>query len=127
MRLPSPTFARFSLALAAFAGTGSAFADDTVVNGANTAWVLTSTALVLFMTLPGLALFYAGLVRSKNVLSVMMQCFAIACVASVLWFAVGYSAAFSTGNALLGSFDKVFLAGVGASSVSNGLPEPVCF
>jgi Amt family ammonium transporter len=125
MRLPSTTFTRFGLALAALVGTGSALADDAVVSGANTAWVLTSTALVLFMTLPGLALFYAGLVRSKNVLSVMMQCFAIACLASVLWFAVGYSAAFSAGNALLGSFDKAFLAGVGANSVSGSLPEPV--
>ena len=64
------------------------------LNGANTAWILTSTALVLFMTLPGLSLFYAGLVRTKNVLSVLMQCFSIAVVISLLWFAVGYSIAF---------------------------------
>ena len=64
------------------------------INGANTAWILTSTALVLFMTLPGLSLFYAGLVRTKNVLSVLMQCFAIAVTISILWLVVGYSIAF---------------------------------
>jgi len=70
----------------------TAFADD--LNGANTAWILTATALVLFMTIPGLSLFYGGLVRSKNVLSVLMQCFAVTCLASIIWFAVGYSMAF---------------------------------
>ncbi len=75
----------------------------------DTAWILTSTALVLFMTLPGLALFYGGLVRSKNVLSVMAQCVAIACLASVLWLAVGYSLAFSGGGPLIGDFDRAFL------------------
>ena len=69
----------------------------------NTAWILTSTALVLFMTLPGLALFYAGLVQSKNVLSVMMHCFSIACLMSVLWLAGAYSLAFADGNAHYGS------------------------
>jgi len=107
--------------LLSFAGTAHADA----VNGANSAWVLTSTALVLFMTLPGLALFYAGLVRSKNVLSVMMQCFAIACLASILWFVLGYSLAFSTGNAFLGDFSKALLAGVGVDSISGTLPETV--
>ena len=68
------------------------FADE--LNGANTAWILTSTALVLFMTIPGLSLFYGGLVRSKNALSVLMQCFAITCMASLIWFAFGYSLAF---------------------------------
>ena len=67
-------------------------------NTGDTAWLITATALVLFMTLPGLALFYAGLVRSKNVLSILMQCFAITCVVSVLWLAVGYSLAFSDGG-----------------------------
>jgi Amt family ammonium transporter len=70
--------------------------------GADTAWILTATALVLFMTLPGLALFYGGLVRSKNVLSVLLQCFAIAGVASILWFVAGYSLAFADGNAFVG-------------------------
>jgi len=80
-----------------------------IVNEANTAWILTATALVLFMTLPGLALFYGGLVRSKNVLSILSQCFGIACVVSVLWLLCGYSLAFSNGenvNALIGNFDK---------------------
>lgn len=83
-----------------------------VLNNANTAWMLTASALVLFMTLPGLALFYAGLVRVKNVLSVLMQCFAIAAVASLLWFAVGYSLAFGVGNEYIGDFSKVFLADI---------------
>ncbi len=82
------------------------------VNPANTAWMLTASALVLFMTLPGLALFYAGLVRVKNVLSVLMQCFAIAAIASLLWFAVGYSLAFGVGNEYIGDFSKVFLADI---------------
>lgn len=114
------------LGTAQFAG-----ADDMVnvvkseVNGANSAWILTSTALVLFMTLPGLALFYGGLVRTKNVLSVLMQCFAIACLASMLWFVAGYSLAFTTGGPLLGDLSKAFLSGIGAESVSGTLPESV--
>jgi Amt family ammonium transporter len=114
-----------SVAGGAWAQDLAAATDGATINGANTAWMLTSTALVLFMTLPGLALFYAGLVRSKNVLSVMMQCFAIACIASVLWFAVGYSLAFSEGNALLGGMQKALLADISAGSVLNGLPETV--
>ncbi len=112
-------------------GSGSGFAQDvitpagSVVNAANSAWVLSSTALVLFMTLPGLALFYGGLVRTKNVLSVLMQCFAIACLASILWFVLGYTLAFTPGSGLLGGFDKLFLSGVTATSVSGGLPETV--
>lgn len=95
------------------------------LNSANTAWIMTSTALVLMMTLPGLALFYSGLVRSKNVLSVLMQCFAIACVASFVWFAVGYSIAFTEGNAYFGDLSKAFLAGVGEGSMSGDIPESV--
>ena len=76
------------------------------LNGANTAWILTSTALVLFMTLPGLALFYGGLVQAKNVLSVLMHCFAIACMASILWMGVVYSLAFDEGNAWIGGLGK---------------------
>ena len=72
------------------------------MDGADTAWILTSTALVIFMTLPGLALFYAGLVRSQNVLSVLMNCFAIAATVSILWFVVAYSIAFGDGNAWWG-------------------------
>ena len=102
---------------------GLAFAQEAQLNEANTSWILTSTALVLFMTLPGLSMFYAGLVRSKNVLSVFMQCFAVACLMSILWFAVGYSIAFSEGNAYLGDFSKAFMAGVGRDSLSGDIPE----
>ena len=97
------------------------------MDGANTAWILTSTALVLFMTLPGLALFYGGLVRSSNVLSVLMHCFAIACLASILWLAIGYSLAFADGSAWVGSFQKAFFAGVGKEALSGDIPESVFF
>lgn len=98
------------------------------MDGANTAWILTSTALVLFMTLPGLALFYGGLVRAKNILSVLMHCFSIACLASVLWLVIVYSLAFSDGGAAnqwIGGLDKAFLAGVGTDSLSGDIPETV--
>ena len=100
---------------------------DTLDSG-DTAWILTSTALVLFMTLPGLALFYGGLVRAKNVLSVLMQCFVIACVVSVLWVIYGYSIAFGDGgsmNAWVGGLDNAFLANVTRDSLSGTLPESV--
>jgi ammonium transporter, Amt family len=97
------------------------------LNQANTAWVLTSTALVLFMTLPGLALFYAGLVRVKNTLSVMMHCVAIACLASVLWLVVGYSLAFDAGSPLIGGLSKVLLLSTGKDTLSGTLPETVFF
>ena len=93
----------------------------------NTAWILTSTALVLFMTLPGLALFYAGLVKSKNILSVLMQCIAIACLASLIWLGVGYSMAFSDGNQWVGGLQKAFLSGVERGSLSGDIPETVFF
>lgn len=92
---------------------------------ANTAWILTSTALVLFMTLPGLALFYGGLVRSKNVLTILMQCFSITCIASILWYAVGYSIAFTEGGDYIGDLSKAFLSGVGESTLSGDMPETV--
>ena len=97
------------------------------MNAADTAWILTSTALVLFMTLPGLALFYAGLVQAKNILSVLMHCMAIACGASVLWFVIGYSIAFGGEGALTGGLGKIFLAGIGRDTVygGTGLPETV--
>ena len=97
------------------------------LNGANTAWILTSTALVLFMTLPGLALFYGGLVQAKNVLSVLMHCFAIACMASILWMGVVYSLAFDEGNAWIGGLGKVMLSGVSFDSMSGDIPESVFF
>ncbi len=93
------------------------------LDSGNTAWILTSTALVLFMTLPGLSLFYGGLVRSKNVLSVLMQCFAIACLASLIWFAYGYSLAFSEGNLLIGDLSKAFFAGIGKETLQGDIPE----
>ena len=93
----------------------------------NTAWILTSTALVLFMTLPGLALFYAGLVKSKNILSVLMQCIAIACLASLIWLGVGYSMAFADGSQWVGGLQKAFLSGVEKDSLSGYIPETVFF
>ncbi|MCG8426081.1 MAG: ammonium transporter [Chromatiales bacterium] len=98
-------------------------ADEATLNGANTAWMMASTALVLFMTLPGLALFYGGLVRSKNVLSVLMQCFSIAGIASILWLIVGYSLAFGAGNSWIGDFSRVMLAGVDRETLSGDIPE----
>ncbi len=97
------------------------------MNGADTAWIIVATALVLFMTLPGLALFYGGLVRARNVLSVFMQCFAIACLMSVLWLAAGYSIAFGDGNAYWGGLGKAFLNGVTEDSLSGSLPEVLFF
>ena len=98
------------------------------LDAANTAWMLTSAVLVLFMTLPGLALFYAGLVRMKNVLSVLMQCFAITCIVTLAWVVVGYSLAFGDAGALnawYGGFDKVLLAGIDVKTVKGTLPETV--
>ena len=97
------------------------------IDGANTAWVLSATALVLFMTLPGLALFYGGLVRQKNVLSVMMHCVAIACLGSVLWLFGGYSLAFSGTGGWIGDLSKFALIGVGRNAVSGTLPETLFF
>jgi Amt family ammonium transporter len=93
------------------------------MNEANTAWILVSTALVLLMTLPGLALFYAGLVSSKNTLSTLAQCFVIACLASIVWFICGYSIAFNGEGLFFGNLDKMFLSGVNISSMSGDIPE----
>ncbi|MGQ0544824.1 MAG: ammonium transporter [Betaproteobacteria bacterium] len=100
-------------------------AEPPKLDGANTAWILTSTVLVLFMTLPGLSLFYAGLVRAKNVLSVLMQCFSIACAVTIAWVVVGYSIAFGEGNAFWGGLSKAFMAGVNAKAISGTIPETV--
>jgi Amt family ammonium transporter len=106
------------------------------LNSGDTAWMLTSTALVLLMTIPGLALFYAGMVRSKNVLSVMMQCFAVTALVTVLWALYGYSLAFSTGGmakgvtnlySFVGNFDKAFLKGISIDSLTAAVPETVFF
>jgi len=104
---------------------GAVLAEEAAMSGPNTAWVLTSTALVLFMTLPGLALFYGGLVRSKNVLSVIMQCFSIAAMASLIWLLFGYSLAFGEGNAFIGDFSKAMLAGIGKDTLAGDIPEPL--
>lgn len=95
------------------------------LSGANTAWILTSTALVLFMTLPGLALFYGGLVGKKNILSVLMQCFAIAGIASIFWLVIGYSLAFDEGNSFIGGLNKVFFNGVTKDALAGDIPEPL--
>jgi len=97
------------------------------LSGGDTAWIITATALVLFMTMPGLALFYGGLVRSKNVLSVLMQCFTICCMASIVWLVAGYSIAFGGGNAWWGGLSKAFLAGVSTDTLSGSIPEDVFF
>ena len=93
----------------------------------NTAWILTSTALVLFMTLPGLALFYAGLVRASNILSVLMHCFTIACISSIAWLVIAYSLAFSGTGAYVGDLGNLFLASLSRESMSGDIPESVFF
>lgn len=101
--------------------SGSAFADS--LEPSDTAWIMTCTALVLFMTIPGLSLFYAGLVRSKNVLGVLMQCFSITCLASILWLLCGYSIAFADGNAYFGGLGKAMFSGIGEDTLSGSIPE----
>ena len=129
MILIRKVFSRTGLALAAAAAPVAAAAQTSnqTLNPGDTAWILTATALVLFMTLPGLALFYGGLVRAKNVLSVMAQCVAIACLASVLWLAVGYSLAFDGSGALIGNLNKAFLLSVGRSDLHGTIPESAFF
>ncbi|MBU3915264.1 ammonium transporter, partial [bacterium] len=95
------------------------------VNTGNTAWILTSTALVLFMTIPGLSLFYGGLVRTKNVLSVLMQCFAITCIVSIFWMIGVYSLAFAEGTSWVGGYSKFFMHGVMEDSMAGDIPETV--
>ena len=100
------------------------FAEDiAVLNPSNTAWIMVATAMVLFMTLPGLSLFYGGLVRTKNVLSILMQCLTIACIASLFWIACGYSLVFTEANSFIGSLDKAFFMGVTKESLSGDIPE----
>ncbi|MEK1908037.1 MAG: ammonium transporter [Pseudomonas sp.] len=121
-------------ALLSLVTPGLAMADEVVLNSGDTAWMLTATCLVLFMTIPGLALFYGGMVRSKNILSVMMQCFAITGLISVLWVIYGYSIAFDTTgmeqgvvnfNSFVGGLSKAFLAGVTPASLTAAFPESV--
>jgi Amt family ammonium transporter len=124
------SFASFLLFIVVLHAPLAAAAEPPKLDSANTAWMLTSSVLVLFMTLPGLALFYAGLVRAKNVLSVLMQCFAITCVVTLAWVVVGYSLAFGDGgaaNAVYGGFDKSFLGGIDVKAIRPGttIPETV--
>src|SRR5438270_10747129 len=109
----------FLLAGTAVAATGAP------AESGHVAWVLTASALVLFMTLPGLALFYGGLVQAKNLLSVVMQCFSISCVVSLIWAICGYSLVFGGSGAILGSLSKSFLAGLDPVTQPSGLPEIV--
>ena len=95
------------------------------IDGGDTAWIMTSTALVLFMTIPGLSLFYGGLVRVRNVLSVLMQCFSITCVATLVWLVCGYSLAFSEGNGFIGGFSNILFANVQEETVSGTIPESI--
>ena len=131
MRLKSILNSLTAAAVALAAMTAPVLAADPVPNKGDTAWMLVSTALVLLMTIPGLALFYGGLVRSKNMLSVLMQVFMIVCLVSIIWVLYGYSLTFTSGgslNAYIGGFSKAFLRGVDANSVaatfSNGVVIP---
>lgn len=124
------SYVGFGLVLAAliamFPSLGFA-ADEApkVLNSGDTAWMLTATALVLMMTIPGLALFYGGMVRKQNVLAIMMQCFAITCLMSIIWMVVGYSLAFSPGNAFIGGFGNLFLSNLAVDALSGTIPETV--
>ena len=113
----------FNYCLIALATILSPAALSSEVNPGDTAWILTATALVLFMTLPGLALFYGGLVRSQNILSVLMQCFAICCIVSVVWVIYGYSLAFTGSGSIIGGADAFFLSNLARDSASGTLPE----
>lgn len=97
------------------------------LDSGDTAWMIVATVLVLFMTIPGLSLFYGGLVRAKNILSILVQCFAITCLMTILWLVYGYSLAYGDGNAYIGDFSKVFLKGVGVDTIDGTIPESVFF
>ena len=111
--------------LATFSPSSVMAEETAVLNSGDTAWMLTATALVLFMTIPGLSLFYAGMVRSKNVLSVLMQCFAITSLMTILWVLYAYSIAFGGEGPYWGGLDKMFLKGVGVDTLSGSIPETV--
>ena len=121
----TPNMARLTVALGLLLNVTQAAADEGGLSAGDTAWMLTATALVLFMTIPGLALFYAGMVRAKNVLSVLMQCFAITGLATIIWIIVGYSLAFTGDGAYWGSLEKAFLKGVTVDALSGTIPETV--
>ena len=120
-----PNMARLMVAVGLFLNVSQACADEVELSAGDTAWILTATALVLFMTIPGLSLFYAGMVRAKNVLSVLMQCFTITALMTILWALSGYSIAFGGEGAYWGGLDKLFLRGVTVDSLSGSIPETV--
>ena len=97
------------------------------LNSGDTAWMIVATVLVLLMTIPGLSLFYGGLVRAKNILSILVQCFAITCLMTILWLIYGYTLAYGEGNAFIGDFSKLFLKGVGVDTIDGSIPESVFF
>ncbi|MCP5550203.1 MAG: ammonium transporter, partial [Akkermansiaceae bacterium] len=127
MKETAPLRRLFVLAVALFGATGTLFAQESAptLDTGDTAWMLTSTVLVLLMTLPGLALFYGGLVRAKNVLSVLMQCFIIAAVMTIVWIVYGYSFAATGSGSLIGGAEKLFLKGVEEGSLQGTIPESV--
>ncbi len=125
MKTTTRLWQALALLVGGMLAASGASADE--LNGADTAWILTSTALVLFMTIPGLSLFYAGLVRVKNVLSVLMQCFALTCLMSLVWFAVGYTIAFGSesgdgGGRFIGDFGNMFFADMNIDSMNGSIP-----
>ena len=123
----APCLALASVLALLFWPSGASAQEPSGLNEGDTAWVITATALVLFMTLPGLALFYGGLVRARNLLSVLMHCFSICCLVSVLWLVVGYSLAFGEGGPAIGSLERAFLAGAGTDGLTGTIPEVVFF
>ena len=120
---PIETTNATEVAAVAEISTTEAAEPEAVLDTGDTAWILVSTALVLLMTIPGLALFYGGMVRKKNVLNTMAYSFVAAAVVSIAWVAVGYSLAFGEGNAFIGGLDKVMLAGIGTDALSGSIPE----
>ena len=112
---------------AAEAAPAAAEEEAAILNSGDTAWMIVATALVLFMTIPGLSLFYGGLARNKNVLSILVQCFAITCLMTILWTIYGYSLAYTDGNQFIGGWDKLFLRGVGVDTIDGTIPESVYF
>src|SRR5512140_1036050 len=128
MKTTRPGTAAFAAAIGSALLPFGAQAGSPGIDTGDTAWLITATALVLFMTLPGLAAFYGGLVRSRNVLSVLMQCVSITCLVSLLWIVAGYGLAFGDGGAaqpVIGSLGKAFLSGIGRDSVRGTVPETV--
>ncbi len=118
-------FAADAPATAATAAAVPAAAAPPKIDSGDTAWMLCSTALVLMMTIPGLALFYGGMVRKKNILATLMQSFTITCLVTVVWMVAGYSIAFTNGNAYMGDFSRLFLNGI-ADHISKGPTRPSC-